>query len=217
MEQICRRCGTVLPEGSLFCPECGCQVSGQPEMAPVWQEPGLVRPPLKWFKFIIYVQLFLSALGNLVAGIQLLTRLAYGGLWASIYTFYPALRPVDAVMGVLSLGLMVLALVVRQKLAKFRRGAPKLYLIWLGISVGVALFDLVAASLVLGQLVLTGWDVVSLLGNLVLIILNRLVAFSPALGQLVLTGLGVGSLLGNVVLILLNRVYFRKREHLFVN
>ena len=100
MEQICRRCGTVLPEGSLFCPECGCQVSGQPEMAPVWQEPGLVRPPLKWFKFIIYVQLFLSALGNLVAGIQLLTRLAYGGLWASIYTFYPALRPVDAVMGV---------------------------------------------------------------------------------------------------------------------
>ena len=185
MEQICRRCGTVLPEGSLFCPECGCQVSGQPSFAPGPRESYSPETPLKWFKFIIYVQLFLSALGNLVAGIQLLTRLAYGGLWASIYTFYPALRPVDAVMGVLSLGLMVLALVVRQKLAKFRRGAPKLYLIWLGISVGVALFDLVAASLVLGQLVMTGSI--------------------------------VGGILGNVLLILLNRVYFRKREHLFVN
>lgn len=185
MEQICRRCGTVLPEGSRFCPECGCQVSGQPEMEPVWQETGLVRPPLKWFKFIIYVQLFLSALGNLVTGIQLLTRLANRVILASIYTVYPALKPVDVVMGLLSLGLMAWALIVRQRLAKFRQGAPKLYLLWIGVSMGVALCYLVAASLVLGQLVMTGSI--------------------------------VGGMLGNILLILLNLVYFKKREHLFVN
>ena len=185
MEHTCRRCGTVLPEGSRFCPNCGGQVSGYQETVPVWQESGPVGPPLKWFKFIIYVQLFLSALGNLVTGIQLLTGLAYGGLRASVYTLYPALRPVDVVMGLLSLGLMVWVLVVRQRLAKFRRGAPRLYLIWIGASLGVALFYLVAASLVLGQLVMTGSV--------------------------------VGSLVGSLVLIVLNRVYFRKREHLFVN
>lgn len=173
MEQICRRCGAVLPEGSRFCPNCGWQVPGQQETAPVWREPQPQGPPLKWFKFIIYVQLFLSALGNLVTGIQLLTGLAYGSLRADVYAAYPALRPVDVVMGLLSLGLMVWALVVRQKLARFRRGAPKLYLLWIGVSMGVALIYLVAASLVLGQLVMTGAIVGSLAGNVVLILLNR--------------------------------------------
>lgn len=172
MEHTCKRCGTVLPEGSHFCPNCGWRVPGQQETAPVWREAPPVGPPLKWFKFIIYVQLFLNALGYLITGIQQMTGLVYGGIRADVYTSYPALRPVDVVMGLLSLGLMVWALVVRQRLAKFRRGAPKLYLIWIGVSVGVALIYLVAASLVLGQLVMTASVVGSLLGNVLLILLN---------------------------------------------
>ena len=173
MERTCERCGTVLPEGCNYCPNCGWNVSGQASFAPGPRESYSPETPLKWFKFIIYVQLFLSALGNLVTGVQLVTGLQYGDLQGMVYSTYPALKPV------------VWALIVRQRLAKFRQGAPKLYLLWIGVSMGVALCYLVAASLVLGQLVMTGSI--------------------------------VGGILGNVLLILLNRVYFRKREHLFVN
>lgn len=172
MVRICERCGTVLPEGSNFCPNCGWQVPGQQEPPPVWQETPPVGPPLKWFKFIIYVQLFLSALANLVNGVQLLTGLAYGEYKAAVYASYPALRPVGVIVGVLTLGLVALALVVRQRLAKFRRGAPRLYLIFIAVSVGVPLIYLVAASLVLGQLVMTASIVGALLGNVLLILLS---------------------------------------------
>ena len=176
MDRTCGRCGTVLPEGCNYCPNCGWNVSGQ---TPVTPEPGesyRQQTPLKWFKFIIYVQLFLSALGNLVTGIQLVIGLQDGDVQGMVYSTYPALKPVDVVMGLLSLGLMVWALVVRQRLAKFRQGAPKLYLLWIGVSMGVALCYLAAASLVLGQLVMTGSIVGGMLGN-ILLILSNLVYF----------------------------------------
>lgn len=172
MERICLRCGTVLPEESNFCPNCGWQVPGQQGPAPVWQEAPPMGPPLKWFKFVIYVQLFLSALANLSDGVQLLTGSIYGESTGVIYANYPALKPVSMVIGVLTLGLVALALVVRQRLAKFRRGAPGLYLMFMVVSVGVSLIYLVAASLVLGQLVMTASIVGALLGNVLLILLS---------------------------------------------
>lgn len=176
MDRTCGRCGTVLPEGCNYCPNCGWNVSGQTPVAPEPGESYRQQTPLKWFKFIIYVQLFLSALGNLVTGIQLVTGLQYGDVQGMVYSTYPALKPVDVVMGLLSLGLMVWALVVRQRLAKFRQGAPKLYLLWIGVSMGVALCYLAAASLVLGQLVMTGSIMGGMLGN-ILLILSNLVYF----------------------------------------
>ena len=169
MERTCERCGTVLPEGCRYCPYCGWHVSGEQSWAPA---PYREEMPLKWFKFIIYVQLFLNALGYLITGMQLLTGLLYGQYRAAAYAGYPGLQAVDVIMGILSLGLMVMALVVRQKLAKFRRGAPRLYLIWIAAGIVVGVFYLVAASLVLGQLVMTGSIVGNLLGNVLLILLN---------------------------------------------
>ena len=113
-----------------------------------------------------------QALGYLITGMQLLTGLLYGQYRAAAYAGYPALQVVDVIMGILSLGLMVMALVVRRKLAKFRRGAPRLYLIWIAAGIVVGVFYLVAASLVLGQLVMTGSIVGNLLGNVLLILLN---------------------------------------------
>ena len=169
MERTCERCGTVLPEGCRYCPNCGWHVSGEQSWAPA---PYREEMPLKWFKFIIYVQLFLNALGYLITGMQLLTGLLYGQYRAAAYAGYPALQAVDVIMGILSLGLMLMALVVSQKLAKFRRGAPRLYLIWIAAGIVVGVFYLVAASLVLGQLVMTGSIVGNLLGNVLLILLN---------------------------------------------
>ena len=82
---------------------------------------------MKWFKFIIYVQLFLSALGNLILGIGLLAGTAYGEYSGLVYAVAPALRAVDVVIGLALLALAAAAIVVRQRLARYLgRGAPAL-------------------------------------------------------------------------------------------
>lgn len=161
MEHTCSRCGTVLPAGARYCPNCG------------WGGPASEYLPMKWFQFIIYVQLFLSALANLATGLGQLTGQMYGEGSGLVYRLFPALRAVDMGMGLASLALAAAAIVVRQKLARYRQGAPRLYLLFCGVSVGLSLVYAAAASLALGHLVLDASVVVNLLGNVVLLLLNR--------------------------------------------
>lgn len=162
MTRTCTRCGTVLPEGAHFCPNCG------------WGGPASEHLPMKWFKFIIYVQLFLSALGNLILGIGLLAGTAYGEYSGLVYAVAPALRAVDVVIGLALLALAAAAIVVRQRLARYRAGAPRLYLLLLAVSLGVSLVYLLAGSAVVGELLLSASTLASLAGSGVMLPVNRI-------------------------------------------
>lgn len=143
--------------------------------------------PMKWYKFIIYVQLFLGALSNVVNGFMCLTGAHYGsGMADYIYDYYGfGLRIVDILMGVVSIGLAVIAVLVRQQLARYKKNSPMMYLGYVGITAVVSIVYTLFASLVVGMLLFDSST--------------------------------VSSLISSILIIVLSITYFKKREHLFVN
>ena len=123
---FCKKCGTQLPDGAKFCPSCGATQESYPTPLPCSasdQQSGQQPPlntcsyPMKWYKALIYVILFLSALMNAAYGITLLTGAHYDGMAALVYMAFGSLRTLDGFVGLLSIALAVAAIVTRQKLA----------------------------------------------------------------------------------------------------
>lgn len=178
MPNICKKCGTTLNEGTQFCPMCGAAVSdGMPVQPLAGQnaryEPPAPPMPMKWFKFIIYFQLFFSALTLVITAIQQLTGMAYGdGMATFVYMLYPALHGVDFVVGVLELLLAAACIYVRQLLAKFRAKGPRSYLILMGASIVISLIYVIIASLIIGQSVFSPLLLGNWVGSAVMIAVN---------------------------------------------
>lgn len=158
--QFCPWCGNQLEKPSQFCPYCGHEldrsVRSQEGNAPnagfgytdqnTWNTsnlgvkarspaftPTAQQRPMKWFKFIIYVQLFLAALGYVVTAFSYFTGSVYNSLSISVrlaYTFYPGLQAADYIYALFLLVLAVASIVVRMRLAGYKKGAPTMYL-WL--------------------------------------------------------------------------------------
>lgn len=152
------------------------------------------EPPMKWYKFVIWVQLFLSALSFAVTTFQL----AQGAFtfvsgvfpsFAAAYGYVPGewvlLTVFNAVFAVLFCALAVMCIVVRQELAAFRRVGPMHYYVLMGAIIGVQLLYIVIQSLMMGTLLM-----------------------NPA---------AFSGLFFAVALIFINKAYFDKRMHLFVN
>lgn len=204
---FCTNCGTENREDASFCHNCGANLNRQREAvqtayddpAPGYDPAGQrsevhygvkLQPELgmKWFKFIIYVQLFLNMLLQLSSAAQLFTGSHYGGEADYVYFFYDGLQAVDIIFGILSLGLVVMAFMARQALAKFKANGPKLYFTLLIVNIVFEILYLIVVSAV------TGLPMAALID-------------ASMSGQII----GVAILLG------INVVYFRKRMHLFVN
>lgn len=152
------------------------------------------EPPMKWYKFVIWVQLFLNALLLAVTTFQL----AQGAFtfvsdlfpsFAAAYGYVPGewvlFTVFNAVFAVLFCALAVMCIVVRQELAAFRRVGPMHYYVLMGAIIGVQLLYIVIQSLMMGTLLM-----------------------NPA---------SFSGLFFAVAMIFVNKAYFDKRMHLFVN
>lgn len=129
--------------------------------------------PMRWYKFIIYVQLFLYAVVSLGNAAMVFTGAALGGReYAELaYGFFPALKPLMLFVGVASLVMAVFAIVVRQWLAAYKvKGVFGLY----GLNIVTAVVNLISAfgviSIVGGQLQPT--SVSSALSGVILLLIN---------------------------------------------
>lgn len=141
-----------------------------------------------WYKFIIYVQLFLSAVVNVATAVMYMGGLHYGETdYASlVYGFFPGMKTLDMMMGIVALALAALCIVVRQALKNFRKNAPLLYYcIWI-INIAVSIVYIVGASRVLE------YEVSELL--------------SPST---------ISSLCVAVVMLVINVIYFNNRKYMF--
>lgn len=123
----CKNCGTEFPDTAVN------DTDNVPSEVLRSLEPA---HPMKWHKFLIYFQLFLSAIVNLTNGITYIAALFCG------LAGFGAQRAIYIVNGVVSVAVAVLAIYVRFRLAGFRKNGPKLYMIFLGIICALRILNL---------------------------------------------------------------------------
>ena len=143
---------------------------------------------MKWFKFIIYFQLFASAVLNTISAITFLTGAHYQGMADQVYSYFHGLKGLDVFYGILLLALAGFAIFVRQRLAKFRRNGPLLYYVLMIVSIVVSFIYLIAGSSIL----------------------------HVSLGE-VMDASSLASIVTSIVMLVVNIIYFKKRADLFVN
>ncbi len=190
----CQQCGDILQEGARFCPKCGAvQLCADGSLPPPDEKisPEILADsyPMKWYKALIYVILFLNALSLLINGFQLLSGSAYGDNYEAIYRLFPGLKTLSIMMGAVYLVLAAAYLLVRQMLAGFRKRAPQFLLGLYIVDICVALIYCFATMLIVKESLFTATMVVSMI-------------FGTAV---------------SLMFFLINRVYFKKRQGLFVN
>ena len=127
---------------------------------------------MKWFKFIIYFQLWAGMLVNLVTAGKYFTGAYYEGNAEMVYRFFPALQPLDIVMGVVCLALAVYAVVVQRALAKLRAKGPMMYYLMYIVNTAATVLYLLIGSIIIGQSAFTAEVAGSIIGSLVMLFVN---------------------------------------------
>ncbi len=177
---FCKNCGSEVGNDVVFCPKCGKPTSNEKSVKPLG---------MKWFKFIIYVQLILAFFINLLgAYIVLSGNLYFDGttnITQSVYRMMPNLRFVDICYAVACILLAVFSVYVRQQLVNYKQQAKYFYILFLALNLGFSLVYKFAVYLVSD---INTVDILFLI-----------------------------TVIENVLLIFINNIYFKKREHLFVN
>ncbi len=210
----CNQCGSEIQDGQLTCPVCGAYVGSaqQTDMQNNYQQPyqqnmqnnyqqpyqqNSYSAPQKqlgmgWFKFVIYVQLFLNAFLNGITAFMLFSGAQYNDgsydMSELVYSVYDGLQAVDVTYGVCLLGLVVFAIVVRFMLAGYKTKGPISYFILLALNLLFAIIYIIAVSAV------TDLSVGGMLSSSFYI-----------------------NVITSIVLLCANIVYFKNRKHLFVN
>ncbi len=209
---FCTLCGSQIAEGQNTCSVCGAVITQQAEYNPQMQYggqqqynqqmqyggqqqfnkpmyPGLAGHNMGWFQFIIWFQLFASALSMFTTGLQALTGAHYGVDYAElVYDTYDGLKTLDVFYGIVCFGLAGFALYTRFRLSGFKQNGPKCYYILNIAAVVVSIIYIILASSV------TGIDV----------------------GELVV-GSYITTCFVSIVMLIINYVYFSNRKHMFVN
>ncbi len=129
--------------------------------------------PMKWYKFIIYVQLFLTALLNLGSAVSYFTGNQYRGNVDAVYATFPGMKTLDTLMGVASIAVAVFGVIVRQKLAGFKKEGPRWYLILFGVSAVASVLYLIAGSNITGINLMDSSSVSSIAVSIVMIVVNK--------------------------------------------
>lgn len=203
---FCGNCGgEIKNSGGRFCPHCGAALNGggnpggerkpQQGRGDIIDEPvnpfhlkGNTELPMNWYKFVIYFQLFASALVNFGLGFSYMLGLRYGdGAASMVYAFYRGLKGVDIITGIMTWAVAAMAIVARQKMKNFKRDAVTWYLLILGGNIFISIFYLAAVRIVTG---------LNMAGE---------------------SGQSIVSIFVSVVMIILCKIYFDKRKSLFVN
>ena len=183
---ICPRCGQDAG-ASKYCPHCGNTVEAPVvnTVAPTTVEENKPDMPMKWFKFLIYFSLWLSALSCLSNGLNMLTGNIYGGSAESVYYYFGGLKALDMITGMVNIAMAAFCIYTRFQLAGFKKNGPKLVLVLYAANAALNLLYTIAASAVVGGSVEMN--------------------FTSAITTVIVAAIMVAA----------NNTYFKKRAHLF--
>ncbi len=200
MTQYCTYCGSILSPGERFCTGCGAAVTAETPVQPYPEAPYPQQPynaqvmqpvqpdmPMKWFKFVIYFQLFTACVFNGINGLRFASGGQYEGMADTIYLLFPDLQIYDVIYGAALMVFAVFALVARWRLSKFCSNGPKLYHVFQIAGIVIPILYTVAVS------------------NFV------------SVADVVFSGQFLGGIIGSIIMLVCNVIYFNKRSHLFVN
>jgi len=81
---------------------------------------------MKWHKFLIYFATWAAAVVSLINAFLFFSGSIEGEYAQQIYALWPAMKAVHLALGVISLGIAVLAIVTRFALAGYKANGPKL-------------------------------------------------------------------------------------------
>lgn len=158
---------------------------------------------MKWYKFVIYFQLFA------VAAIEVFMAIAYfsgsdvivTGLFAYdetmariLYEMVDGLPILLTCEGITSVLMAVLAIITRQKLAYFDELGPKLYVNWYLINAGMTSMYIVIS----------------------MVMISQALGITDGIGTAIVGKVGANCTI-SIVMYVLNKVYFDKRKEYFVN
>lgn len=177
---ICHNCKSEIADDAKFCPKCGAPIGGITTNKVLG---------MKWYKFVIYVQLVFAFFMQLLSAYLVLSGNSYfegnRNITQEIYAIVPSLRYVDIFFGIAGIAMAIFSVYVRQKLVNFKLNAANFYLFFL-----------------ISSLFIT-------------IIYNGLVTIVS--GSIAFDSIFFVSSLETILLIYFNNIYFKKRKHLFIN
>lgn len=197
----CRFCGKQIPDNAKFCSECGANLAPAPSTAPEESAPavpmapenaaapamppqgtpdpaaaiGVIATPqrgMKWFKFIIYFQLWFTLLVCVIYSSMYYTGSFYEGAADQIYSYWPSLKALDVIMSILIFAMGVYAVFVQRALAKFRARGPVMYYILCGAGILISLIYVSAAGNILGESAANAETLYSFFFSTILLFIN---------------------------------------------
>ncbi len=182
---FCKKCGKFISDDKSICPYCGADPKAVQELTNVnaMQD----QPPMKFYKFMIYFSLFAAAVVSYIGGLTLVTGIQYGSLADNVYAVFPGMKVIDILYGLFIFGYATYIIFVRQALAKYKVGAPKMVAI---------MYIMNLASTI----------IYNILGSIV----TQISIFSLLIEN-------ITSLIGLIIFWVVTTIYFNKREHLFIN
>ncbi|MBQ3706480.1 MAG: zinc ribbon domain-containing protein [Clostridia bacterium] len=176
---FCPRCSKEIEDGSRFCNHCGYEIvpeansvkepepreasAAEEEQEPIVSHSALESQyGLKWYKFLIWFDIWATALTNLVATVAYFT------------VFNPSMRVTMWFSVIVCVLNAVYLLFVRQALARWKTYGPRLYLISFVIPLVRRVLTIVVANIEGGSalLALNRTDFTNLILNVVLFIVN---------------------------------------------
>ncbi len=153
-------------------------------------------PKMKWFKFLIYVYLFLTAILRFIEAIFYGLGLSYGEDMTTIYSYYSGMQILNIIYGLFFVAMGGMAIYVRQQLAHYKENGPNLFIAFFIIDVAGGIVYLLLSSLVMDGFVIGGTTFVSGLYFLSYILMT---------------------IIPNAIYVILNVIYFNNRKSLFKN
>ena len=156
--------------------------------------------PMRWYKFVIYVQMILGALSLLALSMTMFTGSHYDSKEKAnlIYALYPKISEIDKIYGVILVGMAILAIIIRQGLANYQRKVLNWYY---AFPIAQVIFAVGYEFEIYKHSIYADWEWNDCFEDIASEVFSKYIGITIII----------------IVMVVLSKIYFDKRKHLFVN